>query len=674
MERQPTWCRLAECSTGLLATTEAGALAALAADPDSPVGHAGPCATCAASLGARTDPRRLTRPRRRVGDRWEEVDWSTAIREIGGALKQIRRQSGPRSIGTYAGAAMGLDSHGAVRTAAWSLATGSPGLYSAFADHGAAWVRAAELVLGHPVALQSDLGRAHYAVLLGANQADQGWGPLQLGREHEAGLAHARKTKGGKLVALDPRRPPLAAGADIHLRVRPGTELWFVLGMVRTILDQGWGDRQYQDDWCSPLGPLRAALAPWTPERCAEVCGVAATDLNGVALKFSRAAMAVAHKSPQALDTPHGTLTAWALLVLHALTANLLRPGGLYDDKGLVPVLELARHLGTEGAPRTRTGGFPLVLLQAPGAILADEALAPGEGQLRALLCLHGDPLREQPGGRRLRDALAGLDLLVVMDVADSDTARLAHWVLPSLHPWEREDLRFADTALLGWRHAQRTPALVAAPGEARAPAWFLAELFKHLGPALRGAAFGPHLRLRGGRLVEADLDAWMARHLGGPGFPGVARLEGSGWDGGEVDRATWRVSTPSGRLELLPAPVADALRRLEPPRAHPGHDRWLLTSAARDPALHRFDRPPGDPGVTLHPSAGLAEGARARVLTPWGRVEATVRLDEHLRPDVVDLPRGYAADVAALVPTDVLDPFVGTPAWNGLSCRVEPV
>ncbi len=674
-EERATWCRLNECMAGLVATIEGGRIVALRADPENVTGRHGTCGLCTASAGASEDPRRLSRPKKRVGDRWEEVSWEQATAEIGARLKQIRKQSGARSIGLYAGAPVGLDARGVTRTIAATLGLGTPNLFSPLSTRGGPWMRATELVVGHAAALQRDVGRAHYVILLGANQEAEGWGPMQAGRNLATELAFSRKTKGTKVIAVDPRRTPMAATADQHLPIRPGTEIFFVLGLIDAILKNDWRDAQYVDDYCSALGPLREALAPWTVDRCADICGVPAPDISGVALKFSRAAMAVAVPSAQALTSEHGTLTAWAVLVLHALTANLLRPGGLYDNRGVLDVHVVAKQLPTDGAPRTRVGGFPLFLLQAPGAILADEILTPGEGQLRALVSLYGDPARELPGGARLREALGTLDLLVAVDLADTETTRLAHWVLPATHPWEREDLHLHDTSILPWRTTQYTPALVAAPGEARDIADILHDLFKKVGPTLRGGCFGPHLRVLGSVVAGADLAKWESRLLDGTDVVSSSELRAAahGWNGGDVDRATWRVTTESGRFELVPAPIADALRTLSEPASAPGRDRWLLTSAARDAAVRPFDRPsPVDPGVTLHPSAGFAEGARVRVRTSAGAVEATVHLDATLREDTVDLPAGYEVDALALIPTDRLDPFTGTPAANGLPCSVE--
>ncbi len=670
-QRLSTWCRCGECMAALVATVEGGRIQSLVPNDDDAMGRHGACGTCLASANAANDPRRIKRPRRRTATGWEEIDWDTAISEIGARLKDIRKQSGARAIATYAGAPVGTHSRGLARTLAFSLGLGTPNLFSPLSQVGGPWLRASELVLGHPAALQADIGRAHYVLLLGANQEAQGWGPMQAGRNWAADLAFSRKTKGTKVIAADPRRTPIAAGADQHLRIRPGTEIFMLLGMIDQICKNNWHESQYVRDFCRGYPELVAAVAPWTTERAGEICGVNGDEIAGVALKFSRAAMAVAHRSPQALQSEHGTLVAWAILVLHAITANLLRPGGVYENKGVLDIHAVVSQLPTAKAPRTRVGDFPLLCLQAPGALLADEIGVPGEGQVRALLSVHGNPARELPGGPRLLSALSSLDLLVAIDIADHETTELAHYVLPSTHPWEREDLHLHDTSILPYRTTAYTPALVSPPGEARSEADILASLFRAVGPTIRGGVHGAHLRALGAYLAATDLAPWEERLLAHSQTVDLPTLKSSGsWWGGEVDRATWRLTTPSGKIELLPNEIAEALRGLRPPVTS-GGDKWLLTSAAREAATRPFDRH-GDPGVNLHPSLGFAEGERVRVATTAGSVEAVVHLDDTLRDDVVDLPAGYAVDAMALVPTDRLDPLSGSPAMSGLSCRVE--
>ncbi len=670
-----TWSRACSCGEGLhiedgRATTDDGHV----------VGRGGPCAATLASMERSATAGRWTTPRRRTESGWVDVPWDEALDAIAAELRAVRRRHGPAGLGVWAGPAVGADTDSLVRTTSLALAWGTPHFYGPLSSRGgAAWARACELVLGHPCTLLGDIGRAHYVLLLGSNQEAQGWGPLQGGRYHTQDLAFSRRTKGTKLVVVDPRRTPTAAGADLHLRPRPGTELFVVLGLVAAVLEGGWYDKQYVRDYCGAAGGdaiarLREVLAPWPLERCAEVCGIPASDLGGVALKFARAPMAVAHRSPQALSGPQGTLTAWAVLVLHALTANLLRPGGLFDARGAVDLHPLLRAVPTAASPRTH-GGWALQWLQAPGAALPDDVVGEGSGAVRALLCVNGDPAGDLPGPDRA--ALDALDLIVALDTADSPTSARAHWTLPVLHPWETSGARLHEGAELTVRHAQRTGPVRAGPSGARPVTEVLAELHRRVGAVIRGGSHGAHLRAAGAWLATADLGAVERRALdllGAATNLDAAALDApGGWSGGEVDRATWRVGTPDGRLDLVPVEIGEALRALRAP-AVADAARWpgrLLASATRHAALQRIDRPDEDPGVSLHPAWGFAAGEWVHVRTEHGSITTHVTLDETLPEDVVDCPVDHVADVRVLLGAGSRDPMSGVLALDGWPCAV---
>lgn len=667
-ETSTTGCRLGACFTRLSAATKHGEILKIDSDSGSTEGRHGVCQVCPESVGASRDPRRLLQPQKRGSRGWEVISWEQALDEIASRLKAIRRARGAESLGIYTGIPAMVSTRTLVRSVATGVAWGTPHVFGPLSHGGAPWLRAAELVLGHPVALQGDLGRAHHVVLLGANQEAQGWGPLQGGRSHAADLAFSRKTKGTKVVTVDPRRTPEAARADVHLSILPGTELFFVLGLIRSVLDQGWSDAQYLRDYCTPIEPLEAALAPWTLERCAEACGLSAGEIQAVALKFSRAAMAVTHRSPQALGNEHGTLTAWAILVLHAVTANLMRPGGLYHPAPILDPQTVLSAIPTEDAPRL--GELPLIGMFAPGALLTERIRSAALG---ALLVVQGDPARENPGGASLKQALESLDLLVVLDVAHHETSRLAHYVLPATHPWERTELNLHLGALLPSRGLYADPALVPPPGEARDPEQVLRELFRKVGAGFGRGAHGVGTRALAAAAASMDLASLEDLALSHAGTSREELMTAShGWGVADMDRSTWKVSHADGRVQLLPPVIAAALAALEVPSPPPGFPLRLLGSAARDSAFCSFDRPKLDPGVTVHPSLGFAEGQELRVVTPDGWVTARAHLDPTLRPEAVDLPLGYAADVMALLSPSRLDPLCGTPALNGAWCRVE--
>ncbi|MED5372177.1 MAG: molybdopterin-dependent oxidoreductase [Myxococcota bacterium] len=677
MPELPTYCRACEGFCGLQATVEGGRITALAGDPHNPKSAGHSCSLAMASAAEPHASGRPTRPRKRVGDQWEEVDWQTAIQEIGLALRKHRNHH-PRAVGLYAGPELATDHRGALRAAAFALGAGTPNLFSPLAMYGASRLRAVEAVVGAPVPLTADVGRSHYTILIGADQDNSRWGPLQSGTIHTQAHQYFRaRRKGTKLIVVDPQVTPTSASADEHIRIRPGTEAWFLLGLAHATLNNNWIDEQYVRDYTVGIETLREWLAPWTPKVCAEICGIDVGEIAGVGLKYGRSAMSTIVPGASLLQSEMGTVGMWALLVCSALTANLLRPGGHYETGGEIDLHPVIASFPTERSPKSRVRHQDSLLLQLPGTLLAEEILEPGEGQLKALIVAGGCPLSELPGRPRLRHALESLELLVVADSVDSDTAKLADWVLPTPHFWERGDLHLLDNAALPSATVQATAPLLEAPAQTRPTHQILAELFGEMRPPLRGH-WGRHLRVSGRLVATTDLDAWVHRILDWAGLPSedTLRQMPHGLDNGETDRSNWRPTTEDERLHLAPEALADAVKGLQHPQPTPEHPLRLRTTR-RPPGgwswRHR-DPEASEPGVGLHPDLGFEEGQLVRILTTAGSVVGPVRLDESLHPMTVDLPWGWAVPAGDVIGDDLLDPLSGAAECSGRPCRVEPL
>ena len=675
MIENATWCRQCESFCGVIAETDEQEIHSIASDPHNPVSLGALCPVAEHSVNLLSSEDRILYPQKRVGNSWVQVSWDEAIREIGAQLKTIRKQSGPESIGIHAGPPVAGNTRASIRTVAFALSMGTPNLFSGLPAKGGPILHATELMLGQPIALQSDIARAHHVLLFGGNQQATSWGPLQAGRSHHVHMEqHRSQRKSNRISVVDPRRTPIAAGASHHFAIKPGTDLFFILGMCHAIAKGGWSDHQFIRDHTRGYEAVDEVLSPWTPDRCAEICGVSAPDISGEALRFSRAAMAVAHRSPQAFGTPRSTLTAWALMVLHGLTANILRPGGLYESIGVLDFGQIASYLGSENAPRTRIGDYPLILLQAPETILANEITVPGDGRVRALLSVQADAAGTLAPGENVNDALQDLDLLVCIDSHPTPTHAYADWILPATMQWERPDSHLQTSPILPARFLQAIEPTVPTAGEAKPEEEILADLIQAIKPALRNGAHGLHLRALGRWMATADLASVEDRliELFGDIEPEDVRTAQFGLDYGYVNRAEWRIETEDNRFDFAPSAYIEAMEGLRDPHNPPGFDLALLTSASRDPAHTARYRPSiEDPGATVHPSTGVEEGAEIVIETPWGSVETTAKLDETLRPDTVDLPRGYAAPAHHLVPNSELDPFVGTAWTDGLPCRI---
>ncbi|HCH64997.1 MAG TPA: hypothetical protein DFR83_19495, partial [Deltaproteobacteria bacterium] len=358
-----TVCRLCVSACGVLVHSEDGRLTSITHDPADPVAGDKPCRVLPFVPSALSNPERITQPLRREGDSWTSVSWDEAIHQIGSDLRKGRSESGPEAIGLYLGGDRWSRSRETARALAFGVATGTPHVFSESYEQAAPLLRAAELMLGHPAMLLSDLSRAHYVVVFDGGQPDLGWGELRRGGSYAEALAHSVRTKGTKVVVVGPRRTPLADTAHQYVAIRPGTEAFFVLGMLSAAVKGSWRDAQYTEDYTTGWDQLSELLAAWPVERCAQICGIEAAQISGAALKFGRAAMAVAHFDSRVWSSPHASVAAWAGLALHAITANLLRPGGLYDYEAPIDLHHPLALFPTEKAPQTHSG-HRLVALQ----------------------------------------------------------------------------------------------------------------------------------------------------------------------------------------------------------------------------------------------------------------------------------------------------------------------
>jgi anaerobic selenocysteine-containing dehydrogenase len=600
------------------------------------------------------------------------VPWETAIEQIGAELRRVRKAHGPASTGIYLGDGVLRSSRSLVRSLAFGVGLGTPNILSELCLGAGPRLWIAEQMLGYAAFLRSDLARAHYIVLLGGDQRETGWGPMHPGMSTEGHIAHSRRTKKTKVIVADPRATDLAEEMDQHLPIRPGTEPFLLLGMLAAVVRGNWHDQQFVADYTSGFEALKEVLQVWTVDRCAEICGIDAPALSGVALKYSRAAMAVVHPGASAFQNANGAIGAWAWLALQTVTANTLRPGGLYEGKGVFDLHLASASVPTSKAPQTPAGGAPLQLLQAPATQLVPEVRA----GLRALITVAGDPMSRLSGPAQTRTALQGLDLLVCLAQTEDETAALADWVLPLTHPWEQPDLTIHDSAILPYRGLMWTPALVSAAGQARPADQILRDLYRAARPGMRGSVWGRHLDLLARYVVMTDLGEWEHRAFDWSSDVDLTELpeDTRRLNLGEEDRATWRPTTPDERIALMPEGVAELLAKVRPPVPTADAPFLLRTSQRRDRAPDASHRSETSGGVRVHPDAGLPAGARVRITTAFGSLLSNVEHDERIRPDTVDLAPELHEGGLQLTPFDGVDPMTGAPVRDGIPCRLETV
>jgi anaerobic selenocysteine-containing dehydrogenase len=656
--------------------------------------------------GLHHDPDRLRQPlvRNRSGEH-VPVSWEDAFAETERVLRPVLDTYGARAVTVYIGnpVAHNLDLETYVGAlVGFAGAAGMPAYYSpGTVDQWPLNVVGAQLFGGMWNAPIPDLDRTDHLVILGANpSASQG---SMLSTPDVMGKLSAIRERGGRVVVVDPRRTQTAQRASQWVPIIPGTDALLLFALLRALNAAGAVRRPaHLDDRVLGLDEVLALAEPFTPERVAAATGVPAATIRQLAADLAQAPNPVLYSRIGVCTQEFGTLATWLVFVLNVALGAVDRPGGALFPKAAVwsPMFAKPPDQNTPGWEfgrfHSRVRGTPEVLGQFPVSCLAEEIDTPGEGQIRGLITVAGNPVISAPGARRLDAALSGLDAMISVDNWLNETSRHAHVVLPGSSPLERphcDDLywMYSTASCVKWSDP------VFPPDGTRPPEW---EVLLRLAGAMVGIAvpdvdidalddlyvhgmiatmcqradtplFGRDAAevtaaLSGHgpeRLMDMGirLGPWgddLGRRPGGLTLAEVRRhpdgLRLAELDGGRLDEM---VSTPSGKIELVHPLLTDDIPRLVARLDRPD-DEFVLTSRRHlrsnnswlhnVPALMR-----GRDRCTLliHPDdaarIGAVSGHLVEVSTTEGALSVVAEVSDEMMPGVVSLPHGWGHGIA---------------------------
>jgi formate dehydrogenase len=459
---------------------------------------------------------------------------------------------------------------------------------------------------------------------------------------------------------------------------------------------------------------LEQRARDFPPERSEEVTGVPAARVAELARAFAQAPSAAAYGRTGTCLGRFGTLVAYLLDALNAVTGNLDRPGSAVFGRPPIALDEIAEKAGlaTYGKVRSRIGGFPDVIGNLPATLLPQEITTPGERQIRAFFVSAGNPVLSVPDGAALEQALAGLDLMVALDFYVTETSRHADYILPATTYLEREDVPVALMGFFSTPFMQVTEAVVRPRGEARQEWRVIDDLSRRIGVApyslrpLRGLArLG--IRITPRRLIDAILRLGPAGDLFGLRPSGLSLAKVARSPHGVVlddqiatnvlpDRlrhSDKRVHVGDGealaeieRLASANGASPDFPLRLIGLRELRSHNSWMHNA----PLLMRGGR---TQALRMHPAdaeaADLVDGDLALLRSESGFVEVPVTVTDEMTPGTVALPHGWGhrggwrlandaggVNVNQLAPSDPasLERLAGMAHLNGIPVRVEAV
>jgi anaerobic selenocysteine-containing dehydrogenase len=420
-------CPLCEAVCGLTLTLdEGGHVTSVRGDKDDPFSKGFICPK-GASLGRLDeDPDRLRRPLIREGELWREVGWDEAFAAVKQGLDQVTERHGRQSVGVYLGNPNVHNMAGQLYGTPLLKSLGTRNIFSASTADQMPKHVASGLMFGHPFAVPvPDLDRTDYLLMLGANPLESN-GSLCTAPDFP-GRLKALRARGGRLVVVDPRRTRTAGLADEHVFVRPGTDAYLLFGIAHTLFAEDLTTVSHE---VNGLAEVREATKHFPPDVVSHRTGVPAEVIVRLARELAAARTAAVYARIGTCTAEFGTLAQWLVEVLNVLTGNLDRPGGAMFAK---PATEfgLTRRPYTLGRWKSRVRGLPEANGELPVATLADEIETPGDGQIRFLVTVAGNPVLSAPHGARLDAAFGRLDFMVSVDPYLNETTKHANVILP---------------------------------------------------------------------------------------------------------------------------------------------------------------------------------------------------------------------------------------------------
>ncbi len=605
------------------------------------------CPKAVALQDIQNDPDRLRTPHKRVGDSWQAISWEEAFELAASKLWAIQQAHGQNAVAVYQGNPSvhnyGLMTHsnyflGLLKTRNRFSATSVDQLPQHLTSY---------LMYGHGLLLPiPDIDNTEFMLILGGNPLASN-GSIMTVPDVEKRLK-AVQARGGKLVVVDPRRSETAAIADQHLFIRPGGDAALLSGLLNTLFAEGL--TRVSALPVDGLEEVKAALAPFTAEAMSPLCGVDAHVIRQLARDFAAADKAVCYGRMGVSTQSFATLCHWLVQLINLVSGNLDQVGGALCTEPAVDLVATTSG-GHFDLWQSRVSGLPEYAGELPVAALAEEMLVEGEGQVRALVTVAGNPVLSTPNGRQLERALDGLEFMLSIDLYINETTRYADLILPSTSALENDHYD-ATFNLLAVRNVSRFNRAVLPKPEGALHDW---EIFVGLAKAFSAISDKP-LKPTVSPAQMIDIGLRQGRYGDASAFK--LSLQGleqhpHGVDLGPLQpNLGLRLKTANQRLQAAPEVILQDLQRLA--RQQPLAPGQLLLIGRRHVRsnnswmhnFHRLVKGKSRHQLLMHPddlaSRQLQDGQRVRISSRVGEVEVEVQASSDMMPGVVSLPHGF--------------------------------
>ncbi|MBB4613164.1 molybdopterin oxidoreductase family protein [Novosphingobium taihuense] len=674
-------CHICEANCGVLVEVEGTRILSIKGDADNPLSRGHICPKGTALQDLQEDPDRLRKPLKRVGSDWQEISFEQAFAEIGEKVRAILARD-PDSSAVYIGNPNAHSYGNALNAGFLEKALRTRTKFSASTVDQMPNHVANLRLWGHASMFPiPDADRTQTLVILGGNPMASN-GSLWTVPDFRNRMKDLR-ARGGELVVIDPRRTETAKIADRHLFIRPASDVFFLVALLKAVMARK--PHRPVQDFVTGLDEVAALLERFDSEACAQASAVPLAEIERLADRFAAGPAALYGRMGTATQA-NGTLNAWLISLINIASGQLDREGGWVFG---LPAVDTVNALppGSIGKYSSRVSGHRSVLGEFPAAAMAEEIETPGQGQIKALFVVAGNPVLSTPNGARLAKALESLDLMVSIDIYRNATSAHAHYILPPAGPLERDHY-----GLFLLPMAARTIAVYSPPtlpqAEGSLHDW---EILRGLAHAISGEPVqaptprealdgllqaGPYgLTLQEVEAVPSGID------LGPPPVGQLpARLRSASKS---VPCAIPEFMVCLEELEVPNSEVSEGLRLIG--RRHlRTNNSWLANS-------RRLIKGPDRCTVMINPTdaeqRGIADGATVKVRSSAGEISLSAEVTDDMMPGTVSIPHGWGHALPGVAMANALgkpgvsvnditlnevDPLSGNAALSGIAVEVE--
>ena len=647
-------CNLCEAICGLEIKTQGDQVLSIKGDKNDPLSRGYICPKGTAMEDIYTDPDRLRLPVAKQGDSWVQISWDEAFDRVAEKLVAVQEQHGPNAVAFYAGNPnvhnYGSMTHAnvlrkALQTKVHFSATSLDQLPHHLASYS---------LYGHQSLIPvPDIDHCNYMLIIGGNPLASN-GSIMTSPDIPKRLK-AIQERGGRFVVIDPRRTETANIADQHLFIRPGTDAYLLMAMLNTLFDEDLVNTGHLSDLLIGLEDLREACQPFTPELAEQRTGIAAEQIRQLARDMANIEGAVCYGRMGVSVQVHGTLCQWAIQMINILTHSMDVRGGMMLPSPAFGYIQPGESgAGHFAAFHSRVSGLPEFGGELPATVMAEEMLTEGEGQIRALVTLAGNPVLSSPNGVQLDKALAGLDFMVSVDFYINETTQHADIILPPTSALEHDhyDLAFLRLAV---HNTTRFNDAVFEPISGAKHDW---QIFNDLGLAI-AARKGLDIKPLPSPDQLIDFGIQRGPYSAAAGHPLALTLDKikqypHGLDIGPLQPSLAdRLCTEDGKIRLIADFITEDIARLAATEQLTEPDEMLLIGRrhirCNNSWMHNSHRlVKGKPRwqLLMHPDDlvkhGLENNAQVKIQSRIGAVQTQVLASDEVMPGVVSLPHGW--------------------------------